>query len=81
MCHCYETNIKFNSEEEIYILEKASKKHGRSNNRTRSLLKYSKINYRYEGYKTEDLIFIQENINQTILKKFGYSFDVNYFKN
>lgn len=55
------------------LIDKAAKPHGKSKTRKQALNSYSNNNYRYSNYSNDDLIFVNNTINQTILSLFGYS--------
>ena len=60
----------------VIIQEEASKGHGNPRNRTMSFWSYSRPEYRYDGYTREDLEYLSQHVNHTLLEMFGYEFDV-----
>lgn len=81
-CNClgYCQYKKGRDDNHINIADEASKPHGHPRNRTMSFWSYSNPQYRYQGYTKEDLQFMIDAVNMTLLEKFGYEFDVEKTK-
>ena len=69
VCNCVGGYARQN---ETVMRQSASKMHGDSRNRSEAERTYADKMYRYENYGLKDIEFIKENVNDTILKVFGY---------
>eukprot|EP01084_Bolivina_argentea_P296442 510569_1 len=74
LCHCFKDS---NVTDMIY--SGVAKDHGNSRNKSSAMRTYSDPHYRYSDYTKQDLQYIYDNVNHTILKTFGYEFDRLYY--
>lgn len=60
------------------LRQTANKPHGNSRNRSEAVTYYSNITNRYQNYHKNDIIFLKNNLNQTILDFFNYDISTNF---
>eukprot|EP00483_Globobulimina_turgida_P009719 UN09738 len=75
LCDCFGNSQLLH--DDVVILDSPAKPHGNTSNRSKTVKIYSDPEYRYKGYSQQDLQYIYENINHTIVDMFGYQFEVN----
>ena len=72
ICQCMGRNELLNSDGSINIYEDKSKPHGKSNDRESAMRTYSDPMYRYTGFLSEDIEYVEQHVNRTILEMFAY---------
>ena len=77
LCGCIGHNRLLNGT--VTLSDGKAKAHGKSNNRSEAMRIYGDKEYRYDGYTKNDLLYIDEHVNHTLLQIFGYGFDKYYF--
>lgn len=70
LCDCVGGLVRKN----IHIAQDKSKKHGKSRTRQEALKVYSNVNYRFDRFDDENLKFIKQHVDQSLLHDFGYYF-------
>merc|ERR1712083_89092 len=72
LCGCLGGNQLQNKDGTINIYEDKAKPHGNSNNRDSAMTTYSDPQYRYDGYLSDDIEYMEKTVNRTILELFAY---------
>ena len=65
----------YRRKDQTILNEGASKRHGKSKTRQQAIDSYANETYRFSKYLPDDLQFVRETVNDTILQLFGYDFD------